>query len=929
MTADAGTPTHRRDGGMRVIERGIYRGPHIWGDVPMVRIRLDLGSLEEWPTSRLPGFTERLVGVLPGLAQHGCSYHEPGGLLRRMDQGTWLGHVAEHVAIELQSLAGAKVSRGKTRSVKRQPGVYDVMYAWRVEGAALLAGRLALQLVDGLLPEELRGISGLDRVWPDAESPDLAGGAGLDAAVDAVARLQRRGTLGPTTRALVEEAERRGIPVLRLDEHSLVQLGWGAKARRIRASITGATPFLAVEAAGDKGLTKALLAEAGVPVPEGVVARDAEAAVQAARRLGFPVVTKPLDGNHGRGVSLRLSTEEEVRAGFEVAARAAKRGSSVVVERFLQGRDHRILVVGGEVVAVAERLPAHVVGDGRSTVAQLVEATNRDPRRGDGHENVMTRIVVDDAVRAILARDGWAPDAVPHAGRIVWLRDTANLSTGGTAIDRTDEIHPDNALIARRTAMTLGLDVAGIDFLATDIRVPVRETGGGVVEVNAAPGFRMHLEPSEGRPRDVARPVLDTLFPRRENGRIPVFTVTGTNGKSTTCRMLAGILKAAGLCVGLTSTTGVEVDGQVIAKGDASGPRSARMVLRDPMVQAAVLETARGGLLREGLAFDRADVGAVLNIAADHLGVKDVHTLEELARVKAVVVEAVRRGGTSVLNFDDPLCRRMAKRAGGRIAWFSAEGGAAMPGELRRHVERGGRAVVLEAGPGGGEIVVHDDGRRLPLMRAAEVPATLEGLARFNVLNAMAAVAMAYAQGVPLPVIRGAMLGFESSYARNPGRLNIHDGHGFRVLVDYAHNPAGLGALAALVNALRPRYRRTIGVVSIPGDRRDEDMHELGGIAATMLDEIILRELPDRRGRADGEVMRRIADGARAAGVPEDRLHEIADEAEAMGAALRMARPDDLVVLLPSDVEGTWRQVQEFRPDAPPVQDVSAQRRAG
>jgi cyanophycin synthetase len=915
---------------MSVLERGIFRGPHIWGDVPMVRIRLDLGPLEEWPTARLPGFTARLVGALPGLAGHGCSYHQPGGLLRRMEEGTWLGHVTEHVAIELQSLAGARVSRGKTRSVKRQPGVYDVMYAWQVEDAALLAGRLALQLVDGLLPEELRGLSGLDRIWPDAGSPDFAAtGFQLDAAVAAVARLQRRGTLGPTTRALVEEAERRGIPTMRLDEHSLVQLGWGAKAKRIRASITGATPFLAVEAAGDKDLTKTLLAEAGVPVPEGEVVRDAEAAVRVARRLGFPVVTKPLDGNHGRGVSLRLMTEEEVRAGFEAAARAAKRGTSVVVERFLQGRDHRILVVGGEVVAVAERVPAHVVGDGRSTVAALIEAENRDPRRGDGHENVMTRIVVDDAVRAILARDGSGLDAVPHPGRVVWLRDTANLSTGGTAIDRTDEIHPENAALARRAALTLGLDVAGIDFLATDIRVPARQTNGGVVEVNAAPGFRMHLEPSEGRPRDVARPVIDTLFPRGETGRIPIIAVTGTNGKSTTCRMTARILKQAGLCVGLTSTTGVEVDGQVLVKADASGPRSARMVLRDPMVQAAVLETARGGLLREGLAFDRCDVGAVLNIAADHLGVKGINTLEDLAWVKAVVVEAVRRGGTSVLNFDDPLCRGMAKRAGGRIAWISEHGGAAMPEELRRHVERGGRAVVLEPGPGGGEITVHDDGRRFPLMYAAEIPATIEGLARFNVANALAATAMTHALGVELPVIRAALLGFESSFAANPGRLNIHDGHGFRVLMDYAHNPAGLAALAELVQGLRPRFRRAIGVVSTPGDRRDEEMHELGRIAATMLDEIILRELPDRRGRQPGEVMRRIADGARFAGVPEERLREIADEGAAMDAALRMARPGDLVVLLPTDVDAAWRQVQEFQPDPSPVQDVTPQLRAG
>lgn len=910
---------------MRVLDRGIYRGPHIHGDQPMIRIRVNLGVLEAWPTDRLPGFAEALVALLPGLARHGCSHQQQGGLLRRMEEGTWLGHVAEHVAIELQSCIGARVTRGKTRSVRGAPGSYDVMYAYEEEAAALLAGRLALQLVQSLLPAELRGIAGLHRIWPDEDSLEFADGTfDLPRALEALRRQFRRTALGPTTRALVQEAERRGIPAARLDGASLVQLGWGARAKRLRASITGATPFLAVEAAGDKDLTKALLASAGVPVPEGEVVRSAEGAVEAARSLGFPVVTKPLDGNHGRGVSVRSQTDEEVRRGFEMAAQLSRR---VVVERFLQGRDHRILVVAGEVVAVAERVPAHVVGDGISSVAELVEEVNRDPRRGEGHENVMTRIVVDEAVRTVLAREGMTTESIPHQGRVVWLRDTANLSTGGTAIDRTDEIHPENALMARRAALALGLDVAGIDFLAADIRVPGRETGGGVVEVNAAPGFRMHLQPSEGRPRDVARPVIDALFPNGADGRVPVLAVTGTNGKSTTCRMLARILRQSGLHVGLTTTSGVEVDGALVIRADASGPRSARMVLQDPSVEAAVLEMARGGLLREGLGFDRCDIGCVLNIAEDHLGLKGIDTVEDLAWVKAVVVEAVGRRGTSVLNFDDPLVARMARRAGGRIAWFSARGGAGMPEALHRHVEAGGLAVVLESGPGGGEIVLHDDGRRLPLMHAAEIPATLEGVARFNTLNALAAVAMAYAQGITLPVIRQALLGFATTFEQCPGRLNIHDGHGFRVILDYAHNPAGLGALREVVLAMRPRFRRSIAVVNTPGDRRDEDVRELGRVAAASFDELVLREQPDLRGRAPGEVMRLLQEGAVSAGFPAERIHQIAEELASVEAALRMARPGDLLIILPTDVEGVWRQIQGFDPNAPVLQPVGADRR--
>jgi cyanophycin synthetase len=906
--------------GMHVLERGIYRGPHIHGDLPMVRIRLDLGVLEAWPTDRLPGFAEGLTAMLPGLGRHGCSYKERGGFLRRMEEGTWLGHVAEHVAIELQSRTGACVTRGKTRSVHGAPGTYDVMYAYEEEDAALLAGRLALQLVQSLLPEELRGLRGLHRIWPDEDSPEFEDGAfNLPRALDALRRQFRRTALGPTTRALVEEAERRGIPVARLDGASLVQLGWGARAQRLRASITGATPYLAVEAAGDKDLTKALLSAAGVPVPKGWVVGSAEGAVEAARSLGYPVVTKPLDGNHGRGVSIRLQTEEEVRRGFEVAAQISRR---VVVERFLHGRDHRILVVAGAVVAVAERVPAHVVGDGFRSVAELVEEANRDPRRGEGHENVMTRIVVDDTVRMVLAREGMTTESIPHRGRVVWLRDTANLSTGGTAFDRTDEIHPENALMARRAALALGLDVAGIDFLAADISARAREAGGGVVEVNAAPGFRMHLQPSEGRPRDVARPVIDALFPNGVDGRIPVLAVTGTNGKSTTARMVARILRQAGMCVGLATTSGVEVGGQLVVKADASGPRSARMLLHDPMVEAAVLETARGGLLREGLGFDRCDVGCVLNIAADHLGLKGIDTLEDLAWVKSVVVEAVGRSGTSVLNADDPHVARMARRAGGRVAWFSARGGAAMGERLREHVEAGGLAVVLEAGPGGGEIVVHDDGRRFPLMFAAEIPATLEGLAAFNTTNALAAVAMAHAQGVALPVIRTALLGFETSFEQCPGRLNIHDGHGFRVIMDYAHNPAGLGALRDVVLGMRPRFRRSIGVVNTPGDRRDEDVRELGRVAASTFDEIVLREQPDLRGRRPGEVMQLLQEGAVAAGFPPERIHQVAEEPAAVQAALRMSRAGDLLVVLPTDVEGVWRQIVTFDPSQRPVQEV-------
>jgi len=892
---------------LTVIETGVYRGAHLYSHTPMVRIMVDLGRLEDWPSNLVPGFNERLLQLLPGLKRHGCSYRKRGGFVRRLEQGTWLGHVAEHVALELQTLAGTRVTRGKTRSVKGRPGTYNIMFAYMYEEVGVLAGRIALELVDSLLPEGLVGVEGLDKI------AEARGAFSMEGRLDELKRLVRRSGYGPTTQALVDEAERRGIPVMRLNSGSLIQLGHGRHQQRIRASISGRTSLIAVEAAGNKDFTKQLLADSGIPVPRGVVVRNIDDAIQAARRLRYPLVTKPLDGNHGRGVTIGIRDEEQLRFGL-AQAQAEARGRDIIVEQFFDGRDHRILVINGELVAVAERVPAHVVGDGVRTIAQLVDAVNKDPRRGEGHEKVMTRIKIDALVLEYLARSGLTPEDVPGPGEWIQLRATANLSTGGTAIDRTNEIHPDNADIARRAALVIGLDIAGIDFMASDISKSVRETGGGVIEVNAAPGFRMHIEPSEGQPRDVARPVIEMLFPRGRRSRVPILAITGTNGKSTTARMLKHILRYTGCTVGLTSTSGVYINDVLVNPGDATGPRSARMVLRDPTVEVAVLETARGGMLREGLAFDQADVGALLNIAEDHLGLKGIHTVEDLADLKALVVETVRRGGTSVLNADDPLVRAKARRAGGRIAWFSLNGGADMPDWLCEHNEDGGMAVIREPGEEGGCIVLHKDSRREVVVTAGAIPATLHGLAEFNIANACAAIAMAVAHGVPMITIRSAMSSFQSTYEQNPGRLNVHDSHGFRVIMDYAHNTAGLEALGNVVRGLRKRHPRSIGVISIPGDRRDEDILEMGRLSADLFDELVYREDPAMRGRPRGEVMGLLRQGALETGTPACNIHLIAGEAEATETGLSLASSGDLVVITPTEIEACWRQIQYFCP---------------
>jgi len=893
---------------MRVLERSIYRGPNLFGLRPMIRIQIDLGALEAWPSDRLPDFTRRLVELLPGLERHGCSYGMPGGFVRRLKDGTWLGHVIEHVAIELQSLAGSDVTRGKTRSAKGRPGTYHVLYEYRDETAGLAAGAHAIALVTALLPEALAEVRGLDLL----DTPPVEDPLDVPSIVEMLRTMLRRSALGPTTWALVEAARRRGIPVTRLNEHSLVQLGQGSRQRRIRASVTGQTSLVAAELAQDKSQAKRLLAEAGLPVPRGAAVRTAEEAIRAARRLGYPVVIKPLDGNHGRGVTTGVAGEVNVQAAF---AAAAKHGRSVIVERELPGSDHRILVVGGKMIAAAERVPAQVIGDGFHSVEQLIGFLNEDPRRGSGHENMLTRIVPDAAMVALLARDGKTMASVPMAGEQMRLRQTANLSTGGTAIDCTDIVHPYNVAVAEQAAAVIGLDVAGIDFLSPDISRPVSETGGGIVEVNAAPGFRMHIEPSQGTPRDVAGPVLDMLFPRGVRSRIPIFAVTGTNGKSTTIRMVARIMRETGANVGMTTTSGVYFNEHMLIAADASGPKSARTVLRNPKVDVAVLETARGGILREGLGFDRCDVGAVLNVTADHLGLKGIDSVDDLASVKSVVVESVGRRGHSILNADDPMTVRMARHAGGRIVWFSMRGGELMARELRAQIEAGGMAVVREAGPAGGTLVVHRDGGRTELMPAAAIPATLGGIAEFNVKNAAAAIAMCAAHGVPLETIRSALSTFTSSFEESPGRLNVYDGHPFTVIVDYAHNPAALTHLGALIAAMRPSHGRVFGMVSIPGDRRDEDLIEMGRLAASIFDEIMFREAPDGRGRPAGSINALMSQGAIAAGMPPERVHRLVNEETATDVCMRRARPRDLIVLMPTDVVKIWNQVVAFRPD--------------
>jgi cyanophycin synthetase len=895
-TARQPSPDERQRLGadLRILETRVYQGPNYWSYDKAVHLLVDLGSLEDWPSNTLPGFTDQLLRLLPGLVDHTCSVGRRGGFVERLRDGTWLGHVAEHTALQLQREAGGEQRRGKTRSAARR-GQYNVIYGYGDERVGVAAGRLAVRLINHL-------------VQPDP-------GFDFDAELERFILQAERTAFGPSTQAIIDEAATRDIPWLRLNEYSLIQLGQGIYQHRIRATMTSGTGSLAVDVAGDKELTNRLLAAAGLPVPRSVSVRELDDALAAARRIGFPVVVKPLDGNHGRGVQLDLGTEDEVRAAFPAAQAEAGRGW-VVVESYVTGNDYRVLVVGGRMIAVAERVPAHVIGDGSKTVAELVEETNADPRRGVGHEKVLTRIRLDEAAVELLRAQGFGLDEVPPAGAMVKLTLTGNMSTGGISIDRTDEAHPDNVDIAEEAAGVVGLDVAGIDFVAPDIAEPVRETGGAVVEVNAAPGFRMHTHPTVGEPQYVAKPVVDLLFPPGTPSRIPIVAVTGTNGKTTTARMIAHIFKGMGRKVGLTTTDGILIDERLVLVADASGPRSARMVLQNPRVDFAVFEVARGGILREGLGYERNDVGVVLNVSSDHLGMRGIDTLKQLAGVKQVVIEAVPRDGHGVLNADDPLVATMRRHCSGELVWFSMQQGNEL---VEDHTRRGGRAIVLEAGRLGEGIVLRQGRRSTLIAPTAVLPATFEGRARMNVANAMAAAAAALAAGAHVHDIRAGLRSFTTSYEVAPGRLNLFDLGGFRVVVDYCHNAAGMRMLGDFVERLSEPpsggdviAHRRVGVIASPGDRRDRDVRELGEVAAAHFDSLIVREDRSLRGRQPGETAKLLAAGVRAAaaGARCRSLDVVLDELEAARLALDRANPGDLVVLCADRVDEIVDELQ-------------------
>lgn len=866
---------------MKIVDVKVLRGPNFWSvrRPKLIQMQLNLEEMEHRPTNAIPGFRERIEKLLPTLVEHECSEGHRGGFFSRVEDGTWMGHVIEHIALEIQTLAGMDTGFGRTRGTGKE-GEYFVVFSYLEEEAGIYAAKAAVAIAQALtddMPYDLeKDIQELREIREDTR-------------------------LGPSTGSIVEEAARRDIPFIRLNKQSLVQLGYGVHQKRIRATIASTTSNIAVDIAGDKEETKALLQASEIPVPRGVVIRSEEDIDSAINRVGFPMVIKPVDGNHGKGNTTNIVNREQAVVAFKAAKNYSR---SIIAEKFITGFDFRVLVINYKFICAALRTPASVTGDGEHTIQWLLDETNKDPRRGFGHEKVLTRITIDQFTQKMLDDAGYTLETVPAKGELVLLKPTANLSTGGTSTDVTDEVHPANIFMCERIARIIGLDICGIDIMAADLKNPLNENGGAVLEVNAAPGFRMHVEPSAGLARNAAEAVVDMLFPGRSNGRIPIIAITGTNGKTTTTRLTAHLAKTARKKVGYTTSDGVYIQNQLMMKGDCTGPQSAQFVLKDPTVDFAVLESARGGLLRSGLGFMNCDIGVVTNVAADHMGLAGINTLEQMAKVKSIVPETVYPRGFAVLNAEDDLVYAMREGLKCQVALFSMDENNP---RIKKHCSSGGMACVYE----NGFVSLLKGTWKIRVMHVKDIPITFEGKALHNIANCLPAVLATYLfRDITIEDIRMGLQTFIPSASITPGRLNFFRFKDFTFLADFAHNPHGLNLLGAFISQLD--YPLKVGIISGTGDRRDEDIRELGALSAGYFDEIIIRCDKNLRGRTADEIIGLLQDGI-ASVKPGMEVMVIPNENEALEYVYQHHKPGALYTIMCDVVSTALAKIQQLK----------------
>jgi cyanophycin synthetase len=865
---------------MKILKLNVLRGPNYWSTYrkQLIVMKLDLEEMEKCPTDRIDGFAERIESLIPSLYDHRCSEKKPGGFFERVRKGTWLGHVIEHVALEIQSLAGMPCGFGRTRSTS-QKGVYNVVFAYEVENAGLYAAHAAVRIVKAILEKGEYDIN-----------EDIA----------ELTKIKREEGLGPTTQSIVNAAKKRNIPYRRLDNNSLIMLGQGVNQKILQASMACTTSSIGVELASDKEATKKMLANNFIPTPEGVLISTVEDLKESIASMGFPLVIKPLDGNQGRGIKTNIRNEESALAAFYEAKTIS---DEVIVEKFIKGLDFRFLVINHKLEAVSRRTPAMIIGDGKLSVSELIKKTNQDPNRGEGHEKILTKIKVDEQTNSILKEKGLALDSILPQGEILFLKDTANLSTGGTARDATDVVHPYNVFLAERVSRLMDLDICGIDVVAEDITQPITKENGAIVEVNASPGFRMHLSPSKGIPRNVAEPVINMFYPEGTPSRIPLIAVTGTNGKTTTTRLISYFAKNAGYNVGNTTTEGIYINGQLIHSGDCSGPSSAEVVLRDPLVDFAVLECARGGILRSGLGFDKCNISIITNITEDHLGLNDINTLEDLARVKSVVARSTFDDGFAILNADDDIVYGIKEELDCNIALFSIHEDNP---RIISHCEAGGWAAIIEKG----YFTICKGEWRIRIAKVNEVPLTLNGTAGCMIKNILPSILAASLSDFDPKNIRNSLQLFIPGPELTPGRMNIFEVKDFKVMIDYVHNTDGFKELKEFMKHVVATEK--VGIIGCAGDRRDEDIRTMAILAAQMFDKIIIRHDKDGRGRTNEELTQLITEGIKSA-KPDAPVEVISDELEALDYAIKNASRGSFIAMSSDDIDGSIKFVSSLK----------------
>lgn len=862
---------------MKIVEIKTLRGPNYWSNFrkKLIVMKLDLEELEEQPTNKISGFSERIEKMFPSMFSHRCSKDYQGGFFERVKEGTWMGHVIEHIALEIQTLAGMDCGYGRTRSTAK-PGVYNVVFSYMEERVGLYAAKASVKIAEAL-------ISGTEY--------------DLDVDIKNMREIRESERFGPSTGSIVDEAVARDIPFIRLNDESLVQLGYGKNQVRFRATMTDKTSSIAVDLASNKEETKRLLSDAAIPVAKGLCIVSEDEVKEAIEYIGFPLVFKPLDGNHGKGASINVKTEEEALAAFEHAKKYSRR---IIVEKFITGYDFRVLVINNKFIAAALREPAHVIGDGVSTIEQLIEVENKDPRRGYGHENVLTEISIDRETREQLAKKNLTLETVLPKGEKCYLKGTANLSTGGTSTDVTDIVHPHNIFICERISRIIGLDICGIDIMAQNLSEPLEQSGGVILEVNAAPGFRMHLAPANGLPRNVAAPVIDMLYPPGKTCRIPIIAITGTNGKTTTTRLISHIVKNNGYRVGYTTSDGIYVQNSMLTKGDTTGPVSAEFILKDPTVEFAVLETARGGILRAGLGFGRCDVAVITNIQEDHMGLSDIHTLEEMAKVKGVVARAVKPDGYTVLNADNPHCVSIASTVSCKVAYFSLDENNPV---IIEHCRKGGIAAIYE----NGFITIKKGDWKFRVEKVSLIPLTFGGKVTFMIYNVLAATLASYVYGFTIEDIKMNLETFIPSAAQTPGRMNIFEFKEYKVLIDFAHNADGFKGIKEFLTTIDSPNK--IGIITGTGDRRDDDIRDMGRLSAQMFDHIIIRQDKYLRGRQADEIVNLLVEGINEVN-PNQSYEYIPKEVEALKHALSLVKPGTFITALSDVIDNAIELVQ-------------------